>query len=170
VLYPGPALELRLSPFGGSPGADELAGVLVAALVGLTLFLVGLFQQSPAEVVFGLLPALAAIVALVIRRRARLVVTPAGLLTIRNLPPPTLRSLRLDRLAKVHERRWRPPFLRRDRHGWTWLVLTAGERSVSVHLGWWADEAKLLAVLAWWVAQTSATVDDAAARRLVAAS
>lgn len=164
---PGPALELRLGPFGGSPGRDETAGTLVGALLALMLALFGVYQQSPFEIVLGVLLAAAAVVALTTRRTARLVVTPDGLLAVRNLPPRTLRSVRLDDLVAVRGRRWRPPYLRGDQHGWTWLVLTpARGRPVSVHLGWWADEPALLSAVAWWAARTEAAVDEAAARHL----
>jgi hypothetical protein len=164
---PGPALELRLGPFGGSPDVDETTGTLVAALVALALALFGVYQQSPFEIVLGVLLAAAAVVALTTRRTARLVLTPDGLLAVRDLPPRTVRSVRLDRLVSVRGRRWRPPLVRGERHGWTWLVLTpARGRPVSVHLGWWADEPALLAALAWWVGRTEASVDEAAARHL----
>lgn len=163
----GPALELRLGPFGGSPDADETTGALVAGLLALALAGVGVVQQSAQEVVLGALLAAAAALALTTRSSARLVVTPDGLLTVRNLPPGTLRSVRLDQLVAVRGRRWRPPLLRGDRHGRTWLELTPAEgRPVSVHLGWWADEPALLAALAWWADRTDATLDAAAADHL----
>lgn len=167
MTHPGPALELRLGSFGGSPDGDETTGALVAGLLALALAGVGVVQQSVPEVAFGVLGAAAAALALVTRRSARLVVTPDGLLTVRNLPPGTLRSVRLDRLAAVHGRRWHPPLLRGDQHGWTWLALTPAEgRPVSVHLGWWADEPALLAALAWWADRTDAALDAAAVDHL----
>ncbi len=158
---------MRLGPFGGSPSVDQTSAKLVAALAALTLALVGVYQQSPLEIVLGGLLAAAAVVALTTRRTARLVVAPDGLLAVRNLPPRTLRSVRLNHLVAVRGRRWRPPFLHGEHHGWTWLVLTPVRGATAVGVpGLVADEPALLTALSWWAARTEASVDEAAARHL----
>lgn len=146
----------------GSPGADTDTAVAELVATGhraRATAAAGLLQQSLFEVAMGLLLLGINLALVATRRRARLVLAPDGLLAIRDLPPPQVRGLRLDRLVSVQERRWWPPLLRGEQHGWTWLAVDApglggnGRMSCSPHSP------------SGWPASGAAVDEDAAARR-----